>query len=358
MKPKLLFVDDELEVLRGLKRALRSKRSEWDLHFANGGQEALDIMQENAADVIVTDMRMPEIDGAKLLAVIAENWPFTRRFILSGQADSEAVRQVIGTSHQFLGKPFDSQCLIAMLEAQLDGDTCEQASRIHAIRALPSHEHTIETLQDLLASESSSIEAIAAIIGDDIALSAKVLQLSNSAYFGTGHATLTPGDAVRTLGFDLLKTLLPKSGFVEIIPRDDACHKEVCALLAQAREAARFADTILAAFPGDIEQPALFRQMCKFLPLGRLLGVFTGAKPIMDGELCLGFAELWGFPEKLKGGLSEIWGNKPLSDDAKAAIALALSLPGFPELPITPDERLSVWQKKFVRLQPDIGPVA
>lgn len=358
MKPKLLFVDDENDVLRGLKRSLRSKRSEWDMRFANSGALALEMMESDPADIVVTDMRMPEMDGAALLNTIAENWPFTRRFVLSGQADSAAVRSIVGTSHQFMGKPFDSQSLVDLLERQLEGEESEQASRILAIHALPSLEHTLCRVQKILKDENATTDEAAMVIGDDIALSAKMIQLSNSAYFGTGHATLKPGDAVRTLGRELLGSLLPETGFVEPIRRHETYHANVTTLLAFGAFAARLADKIIEQHPDAASDPVLFRQLCKFLPLGRLLGYLTGAKHYMDGELCLGFAELWGFPEALINGLAEVWGTRPLSQDSVLATAVAGLLPGIADLPPSKDARVGEWQTKLAPLAPELEAVA
>ena len=60
---RILFVDDEPKVLEGIQRMLRPMRHEWDMVFAQSGQEALSILAEQPADVVVSDMRMPRMDG-------------------------------------------------------------------------------------------------------------------------------------------------------------------------------------------------------------------------------------------------------------------------------------------------------
>ena len=82
MVRKLLFVDDEPKVLEGLRRMLRPLRDEWDMAFARGGPEALQLLGRDAFDVVVTDMRMPDMDGAELLAQVRGrqgHWRATRR---------------------------------------------------------------------------------------------------------------------------------------------------------------------------------------------------------------------------------------------------------------------------------------
>ncbi|MDJ0855264.1 MAG: response regulator, partial [Desulfobacterales bacterium] len=86
-RKRLLFVDDEPMVLKGLQRSLRSMRQEWEMTFAAGGREALDAMQAQPFDVVISDMRMPEMDGAQLLEVVKRDYPQVVRIILSGQLD-------------------------------------------------------------------------------------------------------------------------------------------------------------------------------------------------------------------------------------------------------------------------------
>ena len=92
----LLFVDDEVRVLQGLQRQLRSMRNEWDMNFVNSGREALEFMAARAVDVLVSDMMMPEMDGAELLIEVSKSHPNTIRIVLSGHAEREAVLRLVG----------------------------------------------------------------------------------------------------------------------------------------------------------------------------------------------------------------------------------------------------------------------
>jgi DNA-binding NtrC family response regulator len=90
-KPKVLFVDDEPRILDGLRRSLRAKRGEWDMSFAPGGEPALEVLAGAPHDVIVSDMRMPGMDGAELLTRVSTLYPEVARVVLSGQAEAEAA---------------------------------------------------------------------------------------------------------------------------------------------------------------------------------------------------------------------------------------------------------------------------
>ena len=102
MKTKVLFVDDEANVLSGLRRMLRSQRQVWDMQFANGGAAALELMANQSFDVVVSDMRMPGVDGAELLNRVNDLFPDTVRLVLSGQSEHEKIFRAIGPAHQFL----------------------------------------------------------------------------------------------------------------------------------------------------------------------------------------------------------------------------------------------------------------
>ena len=86
MKIRVLFVDDEPRVLWGLERMLRTMRHEWEMAFAQSGRQALNILNNDPFDVVVSDIRMPGIDGPELLAEVMERHPRAVRIVLSGQS--------------------------------------------------------------------------------------------------------------------------------------------------------------------------------------------------------------------------------------------------------------------------------
>ncbi len=111
MKQQVLFVDDERNILEGLERTLRPLRSEWDTHYAMSGAEALEIMNATPVDLVITDMRMPEMDGVELLRIVMQRHPNTIRMILSGNADSALNLKAVDVTHKFISKPCDPETL-------------------------------------------------------------------------------------------------------------------------------------------------------------------------------------------------------------------------------------------------------
>lgn len=211
-KKKILFVDDEPNVLNGLKRMLRSMRNEWDMTFASGGQEALDILVDTAMDVVVSDMRMPHIDGVRLLTEVKQRYPNTVRIILSGQAEEEAILRSIGPSHQFLSKPCDPTILkqtvsraCALRDLLENGHLRNAVSQLCSLPSMPS---LYVNLLELLKEPDCTARHVSAIIEKDMGMLAKVLQLVNSAYFGPSRKVNSAKEAVTMLGMDVIKSLV------------------------------------------------------------------------------------------------------------------------------------------------------
>src|SRR4051812_40882350 len=112
---RVLFVDDDPNILQGLQRLLRPMRREWEMSFALGPHEAITLFNDAPFDVVVTDMRMPDMTGVELLARIRDTHPAVARIILSGQSQLESAVTSAGIAHQFLAKPCDAEALRATI---------------------------------------------------------------------------------------------------------------------------------------------------------------------------------------------------------------------------------------------------
>lgn len=211
-KKRIIFVDDETNVLEGLRRMLRPMRNEWDMAFAGSGSEALEAMAAEPFDVIVSDMRMPDMDGSELLKAVMERWPETIRFVLSGQSDKETILRSIGPTHQYMAKPCDADLIRSTiarafaLRSVLHNPALKQI--VSQIDSLPSLPDLFLQVQKELTSEDSSVGRIGELIEKDVAMSAKILQLVNSAFFGLRSPVTSPSQAASLLGLDLLKSLV------------------------------------------------------------------------------------------------------------------------------------------------------
>jgi HD-like signal output (HDOD) protein len=213
---RVLFVDDEPRVLEGLKRMLRPKRNEWQMTFVSSAAEALTTLKKEPCEVVVTDMRMPGMNGAELLEVVQREYPDTIRLILSGQAETESVMKALGVSHQFLSKPCDAEVLqgtISRAFALRDLAGSEQVKALVArINKLPTLPTSYQRLVEVLKSPNSSIEDVAEVISTDPAMTARLLKLVNSAYFGLQKPVADVARAGALLGLDRIMALVLGQG--------------------------------------------------------------------------------------------------------------------------------------------------
>lgn len=211
-KKTILFVDDEPNILAGLKRMLRSMRKTMDFQFAENGPDALDIMASEKVDVVISDMRMPGMDGAALLTTIQEQYPHAIRIMLTGQADDDSIMRTVGVVHQFLAKPADPDILkqVILRASVLQNLMADERLKklVSSIDNLPSLPETYSKLQLALKNPDSGLGDVAEIIEQDLAMSAKVLQLVNSAFFGLYKHIESPFRAVNLLGMDTIKALV------------------------------------------------------------------------------------------------------------------------------------------------------
>jgi DNA-binding NtrC family response regulator len=113
---RVLFVDDEPHLLAALRRLLLTEKHRWDMSFVVGGEAALEAMEQSHYDVVVTDMRMPGMDGTTLLREVHQRFPETYRMVLSGYAAAGATHTVMNVAQRFLAKPCDPSELIEAIE--------------------------------------------------------------------------------------------------------------------------------------------------------------------------------------------------------------------------------------------------
>lgn len=209
---KILFVDDEPRILRGIERMLFDMADDWDMSFAESGAQALETMEHKPIDVIVTDMRMPGMDGAALLTEVKARHPNTVRIVLSGHTELEAALRVVPVAHQFLSKPCEPELLKSVIERACNLRLVLSDARvtgvIGALDKLPSVPRIYSQLANALAYEKANVSDVARIVSLDQAISAKVLQVVNSAFFGGSTPIANIEGAVVRLGIQMIKNLV------------------------------------------------------------------------------------------------------------------------------------------------------
>jgi HD-like signal output (HDOD) protein/ActR/RegA family two-component response regulator len=208
---RILFVDDDPQLLSGLGKALRKHRHRWTMVFADSGDAALAEIHRATFDVVVSDMRMPVMDGAELLAQIRDRDPSTIRMILSGFSERSAIVRAQPVAHQFINKP----CQISDLSTAIDR-ACElreifgrPALRavVEALGTLPPAPTVYHELSAMIGCADPCDDAMAAVVERDPALCARVLELASAPVLGAGQEVRSIGEAASCLGIETVAGL-------------------------------------------------------------------------------------------------------------------------------------------------------
>jgi len=223
LTPHILFVDDDPLVLQGLRRMLHPMRDIWRCEFCEGGPEAVSRIEGNGApfDVIVSDMRMPVMNGAEVLSRAAKAHPATARVVLSGHADRDLIMQSVGVAHRYLAKPCDARLLLATLHQALGIRSMLRSEELRRATSgtifLPARPDLCVRLLSVIQSSDTAIGQVEEIVSRDPAMAATLLKLVNSAFFGIPAAAHGLGlrEAISFLGLDVLRSLVLTVGLFD-----------------------------------------------------------------------------------------------------------------------------------------------
>lgn len=251
---RLLFVDDDGMVLSGLRRALHEMRETWEMEFVASGQEALEAMAASRFDAIVTDMRMPGMDGAELLERVKDRCPEVIRIVLSGQSEKDAMLRSIAPAHQYLAKPCDLRELkLRLTQAFASRDLLRNpaiAAAVAHLRSVPSLPGIYNQLTAALRSELTSLAQIEEIVARDVGMATRILQLANSAFIGVHGRVTSLRQAVSLIGVDTVRTLTLSIHIFSQFDRNSAIAAEVASLWDHSVAVASLAQKITAQESG------------------------------------------------------------------------------------------------------------
>jgi HD-like signal output (HDOD) protein len=215
-KYNVLFVDDDSNILNSIKRILSRKDEHFNYFFATSGEEGLKIIQEYKVDIVISDMKMPIMDGANFLSHVYLYNPNIKRLILSGYSDEHLAIKSLKYAHQFIAKPIDAnkinQLILQLIryEEYLNNPSIRDV--INNISILPTIPKLYLEIEEELKSENYSIRKIAEKVSQDISISVKLLQIVNSAFFGISRNIVDPKIAVNLLGIEIVKSVVLFSG--------------------------------------------------------------------------------------------------------------------------------------------------
>jgi HD-like signal output (HDOD) protein len=252
---RVLFVDDDQSILDALRRLFRARRSEWSMNFALGGLEALRLVETETFDIVISDMRMPDVDGSRVLDAVRRSQPGCVRLVLSGHSTSDAALSAVGSAHQFIAKPCEPAVLDRLLTRiwSLRETLSDPALRelVGGVSSLPSPPSTYLALVQALSDPEASIRTVADIVGRDPAITAKVLQLVNSSFFGRARQVTRLEDAVSYLGMNLVRAVAISNEALRLFQPRDGCRFDAEAFQAHSLRVAGLAKRLMARSPQE-----------------------------------------------------------------------------------------------------------
>jgi len=352
----ILFVDDDAQLLESLRTRLQGSRRGWEVAYATSAEDAFGLIERDATDVVVSGLRLPMNDDVQFLRTIRERWPHVVRIALSTVEDPRNGIRLLPIAHQHLARNATPQQIEQVIERCLKlQDVLSQPalrSLIGGIRQLPAQPRVFAKLQVVMANESVTSREVGRIITADTVITAKVLQIANSAFFRRPRRITNIEQAVMYLGFPGVRNLVLCAEVFARWPGKLAhaaldlellqLHVQRVAAVAGALTAGtRWSDdSILAALlhdigywvltqecPGELDQ-AIELAITEALPLHVAEARVLGASHAEVGAYLLG---LWGLPYAVVEAVAHHHApHRPSATqfDVLAALAVAIALSG------------------------------
>jgi response regulator RpfG family c-di-GMP phosphodiesterase len=222
-RPTVLLVDDEESILNSLRRLLRGQP--YDLLLATSGVQALEILAQQPVNLVVSDARMPGMDGASLLAHVRERYPATARIMLTGYADPAAIIKAIndGQIHRYISKPWNDEELQLILRQSLEHQHSEQErERLERLNQVQNEQLKLlnSTLEKHVAARTAELQQTADML--DLAYE----ELKHSYVTGTevfsllANLRLPPAKQTNRQIIELVRSYCKQHGLDEATSRD------------------------------------------------------------------------------------------------------------------------------------------
>ena len=286
-KKRILFVGEDLQLWEELRPLAGEESFPWDLAFAKNGLQALASLTQSPCDAVVTDMQLPGMAGTQLLDEVMQRSPRTLRFVRASLGDQQTAMRCVGMAHQYLVKPSDAQIVqhalerAFALEAWLPGEAAQKV--LAQMKKLPSPPNLYFKIVAELQSTDSTMEQIGQLMEQDLVLSAKLLQMVNSAVFGLQLQVSSASEAVMYLGLETTKSLVllahTFSYFDKLKSADFSVDKLWSHSLATGRIAEKIAraESSDAALIGEAFTSGMLHDIGKLLFAANLPAEFTQA---------------------------------------------------------------------------------
>lgn len=205
---KILLVDDEVQILKALSRMFLD--TDYEIFTAENGKEALKLLEENEIDMMICDMRMPILDGIKVLSIVKEKYPKIIRIILSGYAEEKLMFRALlhNLAKLYVFKPWNNEQLLQNIEKLFADDVVLNSKELMKLiddmccdNEVPSN---CEKMFGLIEEENA--DALVNVLEHDPDISTLLIQVGKSAVYGVMPNTVR--QAANYIGLHNLKSFL------------------------------------------------------------------------------------------------------------------------------------------------------
>lgn len=209
MEKSILFVDDEAQILRSLNRLFLDK--DYQVFLAHNGNEALEILDTENIDLIISDIKMPNMNGYELLKKVKEKYPKVLRVAFSGYTDNNKIIQALenNLAKLYLFKPWNNNTLLSTIDKIFEFENILKSKNLLNLINNLDHLPTLPFLyQDLcsLIEKDADIDEISKKIEEDQAIASRILRVVNSAFTSTKTGSVK--DAILYLGLSNVKHIV------------------------------------------------------------------------------------------------------------------------------------------------------
>ena len=296
MKKRILFDARDQALWNEFKAHSPSVEGEWTAQSACTGLEALELAQEYRFAVVVADVLLPDMNGLDLLDEFIQRQPSAHRFALSDVADKENTVKCVGKPHRHMLKPFSVQTLLNALDEAFAHEVWLPSHAVHGLitqmRHVPSPPTTYFKVVEEIRSPSPSLERISQFISEDPAITAKVLQLANSAVFGLELQVSQPLEAIAYIGLETTKALVLLAHTVSSFDKAKLPGFSVEALWRHSVSAGQMAQKIALLEKGGLETAeqafaaGLLHDLGKLILCANLPGLFAKILELAREDKC------------------------------------------------------------------------
>ncbi|HXR07075.1 MAG TPA: HDOD domain-containing protein [Candidatus Acidoferrum sp.] len=323
MKKRILFVTKDQALWNEFQSQASSGEGEWAGQHVRTGREALDLAQQFNFAVVVADAELADVSGLELLDQFLQRQPSAHRFVLSEVSDTEATVKCVGKPHHHLLRPLSARTLLNALEQAFAHEVWLPSRAVHGLiaqmRHVPSPPSTYFKVVEEIRSPRASLEKIGELIAEDPAITAKVLQLANSAVFGLQLQVNQPLEAIAYIGLETTKALVLLAHTVSSFNKVKLPGFSVEELWRHSLSAGQMAQRIALMEKGGLEAAelafagGLLHDIGKLLFCANLPELFAKTLALAREEKCMYWdAEAQLFPNaghaELGGCLLGMWG--------------------------------------------------